>query len=111
MIRRVAIGVATALMVGALAGSSFSEPFFVEMRDGTFKRCGNLDFKRGRGEWRLRGCEPMAALFVPPPLETPQPTPRPTSTVRPVPTATEFCAGGTIEWDPVTGQTRCIRTR
>lgn len=105
------MGVATALMLGALAGPSVAEPFFVEMRDGTFKRCGNLDYKDGRGEWRMRGCKPIADLFDAPPVETPRVTPRPTFSPRPAPTATEFCAGGTIEWDPVTETTRCVRGR
>jgi len=109
MARRVATGVALTLMVGVLAAPSPSraEPFFVEMPDGSFKRCGNLDFKEARGEWRMRGCAAIGALFVAPPTPRPTSTPSPSRTPRPSPT--EQCAGGCMTWDPVTDTVKCQR--
>lgn len=120
--------VAVALSFTAAGVPAFAEPFFVEMRDGTFKRCGNLDFKAGRKQWVMRGCEPMAALFAPSPTPTmacvapccrangtgvchcPCPgaaTPRPTHSPRP--TNSDPCSGGCTVWDPVTDTTKCVR--
>lgn len=94
-------------MVAAFVGSASSEPFFVEMKDGSFRRCGNLSYKQERAEWRLRGCEPMERIFNAP---TPAPvTPRPT--VKPTATPYDPCPGKCQEWDPVTDTVRCVKCR
>lgn len=106
MMRHLTIGVAVTLMVGACAASALGEPFFVEMRDGSFKRCGNLSFRKERAEWRLQDCEAMARVLAGP-VATAKPTPRPTASPRP--TNDDPCPGGCIVWDPVTDTTTCKR--
>lgn len=103
--RHLTIGVAVTLMVGACAASALGEPFFVEMRDGSFKRCGNLSFRANRAEWRLQGCEPVARLFDNSP---PKPTPKPTASPRPT-DADDPCPGGCLVWDPASDTVTCKR--
>lgn len=96
---------AVALIASVLAGPAGAEPFFIEMRDGTFTRCGNLSFREKRAEWRLQGCDPVARLFVgtlpiPKPTALPSPTPKPTA---------EPCRGGCWVWDPTTDTVTCER--
>ena len=93
-------------LASTLASTAAAEPFYVEMRDGSFKRCGNLDYKKERGQWRMRGCEPIARLLSAP-TTSPQPTASPRPTPRPTPT--DPCPGGCITWDPITDTTKCVR--
>lgn len=108
MSARLGIGVAAAIMVMVWAGYSSSEPFFVEMRDGTFKRCGNLDYKKERGEWRVRGCDALARILTSAPTPKPSPSYSP-PTVSPRPTEADLCPGGCIVWNPATDRTSCVR--